>query len=121
MTTYKKVHELRTWPEYFQAILDGEKTFEYRKNDRDFRAGDTLLLREWNPDKILYTGRQIKVLAGYVLPSGQMGVPDGYVIISLLWPGLKYVLRLKTFDEWKRENPDRLDVWLPCTDCRSSG
>ena len=38
----KKV-EKKVWPEYFQTILDGKKTFELRLNDFDIVDGDTLL------------------------------------------------------------------------------
>ena len=30
------VHELKTWIEYFELVMSGEKPFELRKNDRDF-------------------------------------------------------------------------------------
>ena len=35
-------HDLKTWPEFFDAILDGRKTFEVRDTrDRDFAVGKT--------------------------------------------------------------------------------
>lgn len=52
------VHELKTWPEPFQAVWDRRKRFEVRQNDRSFAVGDLLVLREWNPDYD-YTGRVI--------------------------------------------------------------
>ena len=42
-------HELKTWPKSFASILSGFKKHEIRVNDRDFREGDELCLREWNP------------------------------------------------------------------------
>lgn len=49
------VHELKTFPEYFLPMNLGNKTFEVRKNDRDFKIGDILQLREWDGKK--YTGK----------------------------------------------------------------
>lgn len=48
-------HELKCWPKFFEAIRDGSKTFEIRKDDRDYRVGDMLVLREWNPLTEAYT------------------------------------------------------------------
>lgn len=37
-----KLHELKIKAEYMQAIALGRKTFELRKNDRDFNEGDLI-------------------------------------------------------------------------------
>lgn len=75
-------HSLKTWHEYFQAVLDDKKTFEIRKNDRDFSVGDFLRLEEFNPDTESYTGRSIHVRVLYILDK-QPFVPDGYVCMSI--------------------------------------
>lgn len=78
-----KVHELKTWPEFFQAMWNNDKPFEYRKNDdRDFKKGDLLICQEWNPKTQEYTGREIDARVTYVLEN-QMGVPEGYAILGL--------------------------------------
>jgi len=61
------VHELKCWPEYFEAVISGAKTFEVRKNDRDFRVGDVLLLNEYGPFSG-YTGRETRQIVNYILP-----------------------------------------------------
>ena len=76
------IHELKTWPVYFQAVLDGKKTFEYRKNDRGFQVGDTLNLREFVDCSDTYTGREVQVKVTYFLGSCP-GLPEGYCIMGI--------------------------------------
>lgn len=44
------VHEVKCWPEFFNALVNGNKTFEVRKNDRPYRVGDYLAINEYVPD-----------------------------------------------------------------------
>ena len=37
--TVTNIHELKTRPVQFDAVMRGEKTFEVRRNDDDFRVG----------------------------------------------------------------------------------
>lgn len=60
-----KTHELKIYPKYFEEILDGKKTFEIRKDDRDFQVGDSIVLKEW--DNIKYSGREIQAIIKYML------------------------------------------------------
>lgn len=46
---YETTHELKTWPAWFEDVVDGVKTFEIRRADRRFLPGHVLLLREWDP------------------------------------------------------------------------
>lgn len=74
-------HLLNCYPEYFDTIMDGTKTFECRYNDRDFKVGDELLLREYDPQKG-YTYRCIVRKITYIL-SDFIGLKDGYVILGV--------------------------------------
>lgn len=42
-----KIHDVKSWPEYFQPTVNGTKTCDIRTNDRDYKLGDHLLQREW--------------------------------------------------------------------------
>lgn len=61
----KKI-EKKVWPEYFQEILNGKKTFELRLNDFEINEGDILVLKEWDPKIKDYTGRELEKVVGYV-------------------------------------------------------
>ena len=60
------IHDLKIWPQFFDAVVDGRKRAELRKNDRDFRDGDILNLREFDPYQEKYTGRGVTVLVTHV-------------------------------------------------------
>ncbi len=84
-------HELKTDPEVFQASINGLKGFELRLNDRDYRPGDTLSLREteFSGEEMAtgaplhYTGRRVDDLeVNYVLHGPKYGLQDGWVILS---------------------------------------
>lgn len=66
--------EKKTWPEYFEKILSGEKNFDLRLADWQCQAGDILLLREWNPETKDYTGRQIEKEVGYVVKTKDFNI-----------------------------------------------
>lgn len=84
-------HELKTWPEFFQAIVEGHKPFEYRLNDRNYQVGDVLHLREYVPTigedgeaPGHYTGRSLRKSVTYVLDD-RLGptMREGFVIMTL--------------------------------------
>jgi hypothetical protein len=66
------LHELKCWPQFFDAIARGCKRHDLRRaNDRDFRVGDRLLLREFDPESGGYTGREQIVAVTYITSSKQ--------------------------------------------------
>lgn len=76
-------HELKTWRTAFQIMKANLKGFEYRKDDRDYREGDTLWLRETWDGGLGYTGDELRCVVTYCLRGPLFGVPDGYVIMSV--------------------------------------
>ena len=60
-------HTLKTHPEFYQDVLEGKKTFEIRRFDRNFKIGDRLILQEYNVGRNSYTGRELDVTVTYIL------------------------------------------------------
>lgn len=77
-----KVHELKTIHPYFRVIWEGFKPFEIRKNDRDFKVGDILLLREYDPTTKTYSGRDVTARVIYTLDKFE-GLAEGYIAMGL--------------------------------------
>lgn len=75
------VHELKIEPKHFAGQLDGTEAFELRLDDRDFKAGDTLCLREWAAGE--YTGRSISRQIVSLLRGPGCGLQQGRTILSI--------------------------------------
>ena len=75
-----KTHELKILPQYYAAVADGTKTFEIRKNDRDYQAGDIVTLKEYNEGTKEYTGNELSFKIGFVTDYGQV---NDYVVFSI--------------------------------------
>lgn len=78
-----KTHELKTWIEFFEEVIMLRKNFEVRKNDRDFKVGDWLLLNEWDNQRQEYTGSVCLREISYILHGGQFGIEQGFVVMGI--------------------------------------
>lgn len=76
-------HKLKTWPEHFDAVVSGQKTFEIRKNDRNFKEGDILILEKYDPEEKEYLFEAIFVKVKHILHGGQFGIEKNYCIMSI--------------------------------------
>lgn len=74
-----KVHNLKIKPQYFWNIVCDIKTFEVRKNDRNFEVGDIITLREFENGK--FTGKSINVEIIYILNDKEY-CKEGYVVLG---------------------------------------
>jgi hypothetical protein len=79
----QRTHYLKTWPEPFTAILDGNKLFEIRKNDRDYAVGDLLVLQEYDPIEKVHTKRSLLVLVTYLVRGGDWGLPSELCVMGI--------------------------------------
>ena len=75
------VHSLKIRKEYFNRVLNDQKTFEVRINDRDFQVGDKVQLREIEGVDAGYTGNTIDVKIIYLLQNVD-GIINGYCVFG---------------------------------------
>jgi len=80
------MHVLKVWPEYFDALESGTKTFEFRRDDRTprYEVGDTLILSEWDRHAEQFTGREVERRVTYVARGGV--IPEVFCCMSLEAP-----------------------------------
>ena len=90
-----RYHKLKTLAQYWERVQSGEKTFEIRKNDRDFQVGDILELEYYNPNEPiqqvynynpLYNYNPpliIKVQVKYIINGGKFGLDVDYCVMAI--------------------------------------
>lgn len=75
------IHKIKTHIRHFRDILHGAKTFEIRKNDRDYKVGDMLLLQEWDNG---YTNTELLAKVTHVLYDYELvAIKSGYCVMSI--------------------------------------
>jgi len=79
-------HVLKCWPHQWEQTYLGDKTCEWRRDDRDYDVGDELVLLEWDPASAKYSGRGLVMKVTHIL-RGRFGVPDGYCVMSTKFVG----------------------------------
>lgn len=77
-------HDLKTIQPHFNHMWNNLKTFEIRKDDRNFKVGDVVRLHEYDPQNKTYSNSQIIRLITHILRDApELGLMPGYCILSL--------------------------------------
>ncbi len=71
--------EKKLWPDGFEAVAAGRKTYELRLNDFEVEEGDILVLQEWDQESGNFTGRVVEKRVGHV---GRWKAGD----LTVYWP-----------------------------------
>jgi hypothetical protein len=81
----------KMWPEAYEKVLSGDKTYDIRLADWHIEQGDVIIFQEWDPSTKEYSGRELRKNVGYVGKTKDWQVwpkqdieKHGYQIISLL-------------------------------------
>lgn len=74
-------HVLKINREYLLDVVRGAKLFEVRRDDRGFKIGDYITLREFADGK--WGEDQISARISYILKGGQFGIEEGFVVLGI--------------------------------------
>lgn len=86
-----RIHEVKCRDSFFNELIAGTKSFEVRRNDRDYNPGDVLAVNETVSECIppapegsvfRYTGRCCLLKVTYILDDPEY-CKEGYVIMGL--------------------------------------
>lgn len=78
-TEVKVTHQIKLGAEFFDDAAAGRKSFELRKNDRNYKEGDMLEMEEIKDGK--KTGRKCSKRIVYMMENFE-GLEDGYCILG---------------------------------------
>jgi hypothetical protein len=81
------IHELKSVGASFEDIVSGKKKCDFRKNDRGYKVGDALLLKQYSALTGNYTGQEANVEITYIQPGGMFGIPQKYCILGIEFQG----------------------------------
>lgn len=76
----RQIHDLKTINPYFTDVWEFRKTFEVRLDDRGYKLGDILNLKEYDPETDTFSGREFQGLVEYILKDYEALSP-GYVVM----------------------------------------
>ena len=112
------IHILKLNARYYEDVRTKNKTFEVRYNDRGFKVGDRLILREIF-DSGEYSGRLLQRKVSYMLTHEEFpqGLKEGYAVLALV---NDCVFTGEEADELRREGAKIgiADMWRAIIDGR---
>lgn len=102
------IHYLKTDPTYFDAVCNGIKKAEFRLDDRNYKVGDTLHLREFRTDEYAHAVWKERPTLG---PGELSDInPNDYYTGRYVDVKVTHILRL---DDLPDDLPDALPDGIP--------
>lgn len=78
-------HKLKIKAKYAVAVWSGRKTFEIRKNDRNYKVGDTIVFQIFDGNNTDITEKfgLPKYVISYIFNGGEYGLDKDYCVFSM--------------------------------------
>lgn len=94
-------HAIKIKEVYFKAVLSGKKTFEIRKNDRNYQVGDIIHFVPVDDECgmiIPHDPNAYKIT--YVFHGGEYGLEEGYCVFGITPEAHEKEIRAKIIDKF---------------------
>jgi hypothetical protein len=84
------IHDVRSWSYLYEEMIQGRKKHDLRRNDRNYKVGDKLLLIEFDQTRGVETGRRALFSITYITGRSTVPcavstavLPDDFCILSV--------------------------------------
>ena len=78
-----KIHRVKCIGHWFEQCVTGEKPFEVRKNDRDYKTGDLIELKEFVDRTMTGRAATFRITSVLFWRDFPAGLRDDYVVLGL--------------------------------------
>jgi len=76
-------HTIKLSDKYYQRVISGQKTFEIRKNDRDYQVGDTLLMFDPDVNLDMYSDMPSNYIHAKIVYMTTEFQQEGYCVLGI--------------------------------------
>ena len=84
-----KEHILKIKEEYYKEVEAGNKTFELRKNDRDYQVNDTIVFNVIKENDSVYRSNKIYRITYILKDVAEYGLDKEYCVLAIQLCGIK--------------------------------
>lgn len=80
---FRRAHFIKCIQPFFDDVHRLAKRFEIRENDRNYRDGDNIILREYDPETKKYSGKVMIAVIDYFI-KGTVCLKEGYCAFGIV-------------------------------------
>ena len=77
-----RIHDIKCDEPFYSSVLTGKKSFELRKDDRNYQVGDYLHLQKTKDGEVIDVTENLVAEIIYKL-TGYEGLADGYCMLGI--------------------------------------
>lgn len=76
-----QIHTVKLDSIYFGRVANGTKTFEIRRNDRDYQTGDIMHMHEYDSERKVLT--DMPIIKAEIVYTSTFNQEDGWIVLGI--------------------------------------